>query len=199
MRRTALAGLGRDMEKLKKYFSLYWQFLKIGCFTFGGGLNIVSQIQRKYADQYGLLTEEDIVDNYCVGKSLPGTMVANVSYLVGYQLCGIGGGVACVMGLVTAPFIILVLIALFYDSIKDKPYVSKMMYGVRAAVVPIILCALLRMLKASFPDKASIPLAVVAFLLFYFLNWNSLLIIVLGGLCGVLMCRPRSHKGGREQ
>ena len=186
------------MRNLRKYFSLYWQFLKIGCFTFGGGLNIVSQIQRKYADQEGLLTEEDIVDNYCVGKSLPGTMVTNVSYLVGYQLCGIGGGLACVFGLVTAPFTILVLIALFYDYIKDNPYVSKMMYGVRAAVVPIILCALLRMLKASFPDKVCIPIALISFLLFYFLNWNSLLIIVMGGLCGMLICLSRSHKGGRE-
>lgn len=186
------------MKRLKKYISLFWQFLKIGSFTFGGGLNIVAQIQRVYVDEKGLLAEEDILDNYCVGKSIPGTMVTNVSYLVGYQLAGVGGGVACVLGLITVPTILLILVALFYDLVKNNVYIAKAMIGVRAAVVPIILTAVLRMIKSSFPDWLCVPIAVISFILFYFLNWNSLLIIILSALLGVCI-KSFVCKGGSGQ
>lgn len=186
------------MNRLKEYFSLFWQFLKIGSFTFGGGLNIVAQIQHIYVDEKGLLTEEDILDNFCVGKSIPGTMVTNVSYLVGYQLAGVIGGIVCVLGLITAPTIILILVAMFYDLVKGNVYIAKAMIGVRAAVVPIILTAVLRMLKSSFPDWLCVPIALAAFILFYFLNWNSLLIIMLAGLLGI--CIKKSvRKGGNDR
>lgn len=181
------------MKKTKflRYPSLFWTFLKIGSFTFGGGLNIVAQIQRIYVDERKLLTEEDIVDNFCVGKSLPGTMVTNVSYLVGYQLAGVAGGFCCVLGLIIVPIAVLILIAFCYDAVKNNPYVVKAMIGVRAAVVPIILVAVLRMLKTSFPKWVCIPAGLAAFVLFYFLNWNSLLIVVLSAAFGLLFNRKK--------
>lgn len=183
-----------DVSKKQSLWRLFRSFLQIGCFTFGGGLNIVAQIQHRYVDQEKLLTEEDILDCYCLGKSVPGTMVTNVAYLVGYQLAGISGGIVCVLGLIAAPTGILLLIALFYDAVKENPYVGKAMIGVRAAVVPIIVVAVLRMLKSSFPDWLCIPVAAAAFILFYFLNGNSLLIILFCGLFGVLIGTHRRRK-----
>lgn len=183
------------MSKKQSLWRLFLSFLRIGCFTFGGGLNIVAQIQRLYVDQEKLLTEEDILDSFCLGKSVPGTMVTNVAYLVGYQLAGIAGGVVCVLGLIAAPTLILILVALFYDAVKDNLYVGKAMMGVRASVVPIIVVAILRMIKSSFPDWLCVPVAAAAFLLFYFLNWNSLLIILLCALFGILVCVRRRGKG----
>lgn len=186
------------MKRLREFLSLFWQFLKIGSFTFGGGLNIVAQIQRVYVDEKGALTEEDILDNYCVGKSIPGTMVTNVSFLVGYQLAGVGGGIACVLGLITTPTILLIFVALFYDMVKNNVYIAKAMVGVRAAVVPIIVTALLRMMKSSFPDWLCVPIAVLSFILFYFLNWNSLLIVLISAFLGACIKRFVRRGGGGQ-
>ena len=80
--------------------------------------------------------------------------------------------------------IILILVAIFYDSVKDNPYIAKAMIGVRIAVVPVILSAVLKMLKPAFPHLICILIAVAAFSAFFFFNINSLLIVGFGALVG---------------
>lgn len=179
----------------KKALGFYLTFLKIGCFTFGGGLNIVAQIQRIYVEEKKLMTSQELLDTFCIGRSLPGTMVTNVSYLFGYQTGGVLCGLSCVLGLITAPTVILLLVALFYDAVRDNPYIAKALLGVRAAVVPIILTAVLKMLKSAFPHWVCIPVAVAAFVVFYFFGLNSLLVVALGGLVGLIIY-PMVTKGG---
>jgi len=173
----------------KRAAGLYLTFLRIGCFTFGGGLSIVSQIEKTYVEDKKWLSSQELTDLYCVGRSLPGTMVTNVAYLFGSRAGGAMGGAACVLGLITAPTAILILIAKFYDAFIGSAVIGKFMLGVRAAVVPIILAALLKMLKPAFPHWICIPAAAIAFLLFHCLGVNSLLLIVLGMLYGLAACR----------
>lgn len=179
----------------RRILSYYVTFLKIGCFTFGGGLNIVAQIQKKYVEEEKLITAEELLDTFCIGRSLPGTMVTNVTYLFGYQNGGILCGISCVLGLITAPALVLMLIAVSYHAVRGNVYIEKALTGVRAAVVPIILSAILKMLKTAFPSWICIPVAAGAFAAFYFLSWNSLLIVALGGLCGMAIY-PVLRKGG---
>lgn len=183
---------------VKRAAELYLAFLKIGCFTFGGGLSIVSQIEKSYVEGKGWLTAQELLDIFCVGRSLPGTMVTNVAYLFGCQVGGTACGAACVLGLITAPTAILVLIAGFYDVLSGMAAVGKFMLGVRAAVVPIIAAAVLRMLKPAFPHWACVPAAGAAFLLFHVLGVNSLVIIGLGMLYGLAVCRfvPQAEEKG---
>lgn len=184
----------------KRAAELYLAFLKIGCFTFGGGMSIVSQIEKIYVDGKGWISSQELLDIYCVGRSLPGTMVTNVAYLFGSQVGGTVCGAACVLGLITAPSAILVLVARFYDALSGMEAIGKFMLGVRAAVVPIILAAVLKILKPAFPHWACIPAAALAFALFHWLGVNSLVIIGLGMLYGLWVCRviPRKEECAGE-
>lgn len=173
----------------KRAVELYLTFLKIGCFTFGGGLSIVSQIEKIYVEDKKWLSSRELLDIFCVGRSLPGTMVTNVAYLFGSQVGGVVCGAACVLGLITAPTAILVLVAVFYDLTSGSAVLERFMLGVRAAVVPIILAAVLKMLKPAFPHWVCVPAAGIAFLLFHCLGMNSLLVIGSGMLYGLALCR----------
>lgn len=186
-------------SKWKQVLDFYLTFLKIGCFTFGGGLNILAQIQSKYVESEKLMSVQELVDTFCVAKSLPGTMVTNVTYLFGYQIAGVPGGLSCVLGLVTAPTIILSIITLIYNSFKDNVYVMRFMFGVRAVVVSIILAAILKMFKSSFPNWMCIPVGIIAFVAFSFLGLNSLLIILFGALCGLLISSIVNSKKKSEK
>ena len=77
---------------------LFWQFFKIGCYTFGGGWSIVAQMQKEYVEKRHWLTEEELLDITSVGRSLPGLMIGNVSYLFGYHVAGFPGALACLLG-----------------------------------------------------------------------------------------------------
>ena len=78
-------------RNIKKGFQLFWFFFRIGFFTFGGGWSIVAQIQKEFVAKRKWMTEEELLDTVSVGRSLPGLMIGNVSFMFGYQ----NGGVFC--------------------------------------------------------------------------------------------------------
>ena len=61
------------MKRWKMLTGLLRDFMKFGLFTFGGGWSIVAQMQKRYVEQQGLLTQEELLDLTSVGRSLPGT------------------------------------------------------------------------------------------------------------------------------
>lgn len=92
------------MRRWKDIAVLFVQFMKFGCFTFGGGWSIVAQMQQLYVEQRHTITNEELLDLTSVGRSLPGTMIGNVAMLYGCHAAGLAGGVACVLGMVLPPW-----------------------------------------------------------------------------------------------
>ena len=73
------------MRRWKDIAVLFVQFMKFGCFTFGGGWSIVAQMQQLYVEQRHTITNEELLDLTSVGRSLPGTMIGNVAMLYGWR------------------------------------------------------------------------------------------------------------------
>ena len=59
----------------KVALKLFLYFFRIGWFTFGGGFSIIAQMQKDFVDKKKLVTEETILDQTSIGRSLPGLMV----------------------------------------------------------------------------------------------------------------------------
>ena len=177
----------------------FWQFFKFCCYTFGGGWSIVAQMQKEYVQKRGWLTEEDLLDITSVGRSLPGLMIGNVSYLFGYHVAGFPGAIACVTGMCIPPLLILTAVTWFYTQVRDNPYVSRAMVGVRATVVPIITSAALGLRKAALTDRFGYVILLLGFVLYLFFGMNCITIVLLGGLLGFLLSLWREHrKGGSD-
>ena len=107
-------------SKFRRLLFLLWYFARIGAFTFGGGWSIIAQMQRDFVEERHWMTEEDIVDMTSIGRSLPGVMIGNVSFMFGYRMAGVAGGVAAVFGLNAAPFVVLMILTNIYEGLRDK-------------------------------------------------------------------------------
>ena len=175
---------------------LFWHFFKVGFYTFGGGWSIVAQMQKEYVQKRGWLTEEDLLDITSVGRSLPGLMIGNVSYLFGYHVAGFPGAIACVTGMCIPPLLILTAVTWFYTQVRDNPYVSRAMVGVRATVVPIITSAALGLRKAALTDRFGYVILLLGFILYLFFGMNCITIVLLGGLLGFLLSVWRERRKG---
>lgn len=183
------------MKNLKKAFSLYWYFFRIGWFTFGGGWSIVAQMQKDYVEARHEIEGQELLDIVSVGRSLPGTMIGNVAYLFGYHMAGVLGGILSVLGIITPPLIILSVLTVFYNNVKDNVLIAKALVGVRAVVAPVILSAVLKLHKGAFPQKLCFVLCGVSCLLSLFFHISCVLLVVLGILSGLLM--KHHQKGGK--
>ena len=176
---------------------LFWHFFKVGFYTFGGGWSIVAQIQKEYVERQQWITEEDLLDITSVGRSLPGLMIGNVSYLFGYHMAGFPGALACLLGISLPPLIILTIVTWCYTQVAGNIYVMRAMTGVRAAVVPIIASAAMGLRKGALAEKSGYFIMLLGLGLYLLLGLNCILIVLLGALIGyVLSTRRERRKGG---
>ena len=174
------------MEKRQSIGSMFLQFLKFGCFTFGGGWGIVSQMQKIYVEERKCITNEDLLDLTSVGRSLPGTMIGNIALLFGYRQAGVLGALACVIGMILPPMAILVVITMFYSAFRDSYWVAAAMTGIRTAVVPIILSAGLPMIKSALARRVGLFIALAA-LAAYLFGVGCAELVVCGAVCGLVL------------
>ena len=181
-------------QQWRRALSILITFLKFGCFTFGGGWNIVAQIQKEYVEKRHWITDEELLDFTSVGRSIPGIMVGNASVLFGYQAAGVPGALAALLGIVIPPVLIMLGVVYVYDLVKDNLYVARAMIGVRAAVVPIIFSAMMKLFRSGIKDLFCGLIAVGAFCLCLFTNMSNVLVVLLGAVAGLAWQEVRSRR-----
>ena len=181
-------------KKANRTLEIFLTFLKFGCFTFGGGWNIVAQIQKEYVEKKKWITDEELLDFTSVGRSVPGIMVGNASVLFGYQAAGFPGALAALLGIVIPPVLIMLGVVYVYDLVRDNLYVARAMVGVRAAVVPIIFSAMMKLFKSGIKDLFCGLIAVAAFCLCVFVKMSNVLVVLLGALAGLVWQEVRARR-----
>lgn len=123
-------------------------FGKIGAFTIGGGIPMIAAIKSELVERKWL-TEEDFVDIITLAQTAPGLFAVNISILTGHRLRGTKGSVVATIGSCLAPFLIILLVAIFFTSFKDNEYVLRAFKGIRPVVVALIGVPMIDMLKAT--------------------------------------------------
>lgn len=178
------------MDKI--YLSLFWTFLKIGAFTFGGGWAMISIIEREIVDKHHWITREEFLDLLAISQSLPGILAVNISVSIGDRLRGFKGSAVAALGTILPSFLIILAIAIFLtpDIIKNNPVVSKIFMGIRPCVVALIIAPVITSARAANISWSTVWIPVLVAALIYF-GWNPIIFIVLGGVCGWLWLRRR--------
>ena len=152
-------------------------------------------MQQVYAREKRLLGEEEILDLAAVGKSVPGTMIGNVAMLFGYRMGGYWGGLACVLGMILPPFAVLAVVTVFYGAIRGNPWVAAAMTGIRAAVAPIIFSAVVGMFQGAFAYPPCFVIAAAALVLYLGLGVSGVWLMLLGAVCGLILCEYYERRG----
>lgn len=122
------------------YLRLFFEFLKVGLFSVGGGLATLPFL-REMASNTGWFTDADLADMIAVSESTPGPIGVNMATYVGFTVGGIPGAIASTLGLITPSVIIILLIALFLKNFKDNKYVQGAFYGLRPTSTGLIAAA----------------------------------------------------------
>ncbi len=180
--------------RLKDSLRLFLFFFKIGFFTFGGGWSILAQMEEEFINRTHEITKEDLLDMTSVGKSMPGIMIANISMIFGYRMAGIVGAFAATLGMILPSIIILTLVTMLYNYIKDNVFVKYAMSGIRSAVIPIIASSALSLWSAAITDKACLVFCLVAFYLSGFTGIGNIRIVLIGILYACLLTFVRRKR-----
>jgi len=137
-------------------FELFITFFKIGLFTFGGGYAMLPLIQEEVlAKKWS--TNAELLDFIAVSESTPGPFAINISTFIGSEMSGILGSVCATLGVVLPSFIVILIVAQFFDKFKNNGIVKGCMSGLKPAVIGLIGAAIISVGKeVFFPDASKI-------------------------------------------
>lgn len=138
------------------YLELFWTFLKIGAFTFGGGYAMLPLMQDAVLSK-GWAESEALINFIAVSESTPGPFAINMATYIGSTVGGqegiagsIFGAFCATLGVVLPSFVIILIVAKCYDRFKRSTLVSGCMTGLKPAVIGLIGAAVVSMALTVF-------------------------------------------------
>ena len=132
---------------MKKLWTLFCAFLKIGAFTFGGGYAMIALLENEFITKKKWISKEEFLDMVAIAESTPGPVAINSATYLGYKIAGIAGAGIATIAVSIPSFIIIYLISLFLEGFLSLKVVSHAFQGIQVCVVYLILSAGLKMLK----------------------------------------------------
>ena len=107
--------------------------------TANSGYAMLGVLKNRFVDKYGWFTKEEMDDFIALAQSSPGPIAVNSSVLIGYKAAGPAGALAAVLGVIIPPFIMMVVVSLFYNFISTNAYVRIFIDGMQAGVVAMLI------------------------------------------------------------
>lgn len=169
-----------------KKLDLFTTFLRIGAFTFGGGYAMIPLIQSEAVNKKHWISEQDLLDVVAIAESTPGPIAINAATFVGYKVAGFMGALAATLGVTLPSFVIITLIAILFTNFGDNKYVQDAFWGIRIAVVALIIKALVSLYKKCPKTVISYGIMILCFVAVAVLHISALWAILASALIGLL-------------
>ena len=186
---------GHLTERPTSLGRIFLVFVRIGMTGFGGAMSLLAMVQEHAVERRKVSTPEEFAEGVALGQLLPGPIVVDAVAYLGYRLRGVLGACAAAGALVLPAFLLMLVLTPAYLAYGSVPQVSGAFRGIGGAVVAIIIAAVWRMAQKSVTDLKTAAVAAVAFVCLVILRADATLMVLLAGVLGVLLFRPRGGGG----
>lgn len=186
------------------FLKLFWMFLKIGIFTFGGGYSMIALIQNEVVEKQGWMTAQEFTDILAISQMTPGPVGINTATYAGYTAVvnmglpvwqGVLGSLLASLAVILLPIAAMLLVHSYLSRHRDNPLIAQVLRTLRLTVVGLIAAAALLLLTAeSFGTPGlnlqfvvSLTVFAVVFYLSVRHRTSPILLIVASGLVGLIV------------
>lgn len=158
---------------------------RIGCLSFGGPAGQIALMHRELVEQRGWMSEKEYLSalNFCM--LLPGPEAMQLVTYAGWRLHGVPGGLVAGLLFVLPGALVVLCLSVLYSLFGTEPFIESLFYGVKAAVLVIVIEALLRVAKRALKLKSDWIIAALAFVGLYCFSVPFPLIILMAALFGI--------------
>jgi len=171
-------------------------WLKIGCINFGGPAGQIAMMHRMLVDEKKWIDEPRFLHalNFCM--LLPGPEAQKLATYIGWLLHGIRGGLAAGILFVLPGAFVMLGLSLLYALGRGFSVVDGALFGIKAAVLVIVVEALIRIGRRALKTSVLVGLAAFAFAGIFFFALPFPLIVAVAALVGYLVARAAPGRLG---
>lgn len=164
---------------------IFVSFAKIGAVLFGGGYAMLPLLEREVVDRRKWCRLEEMTDYYAMAQLVPGVVAVNTAMLIGHYLRGFWGTVAATLGVVLAPFLVILAYAIAFDQMRDSTLLANAMSGLRPAVAGLMLGVAYTMFMRSCKTRLGTGVSLAVAFLTLVCGVSAVTVILLGVAVGI--------------
>jgi len=173
--------------------ALYRVFFVLGLFSFGGGVS--AWMHREVVQMRGWMTDEAFISGFALAQILPGVNSANLAVYIGQHLRGAVGAVVTVVGMLTGPFVVVIVAAVAYHRLVGLPGFAAATAGVAAVAVGMLLRLGLTLARRVPRRPAAYAAMLVTFVAVGVLKWPLVPVVFVVAPISIALAWPRPPRG----
>ena len=189
---------------------LFYTFLIIGIFTFGGGYSMIALIQDEVVSHHGWLTGQEFADILAISQITPGPVGINTATYAGYsavinaglpEWMAVAGAVVASLTVLILPVVLILIVGRWLLKHKDQAPFDIIFKVLRLTVIGLIAAAALSLMPTAFSPTptGTVTLFDISFSVFNLIIFavvfglslwrkvSPILLIVLSGTAGLLI------------
>ena len=133
-----------DRPRPQSITDLFVSFSVLALQGFGGVLAVV---QREFVEKKRWMTTEEFIEDWAVAQVMPGPNVINLALIIGGRYFGLKGAMAALSGMLAAPLLIVLTLALVYAQFASRPEVAGALRGMGAVAAGLIGATAIKLAK----------------------------------------------------
>ncbi len=164
-------------------------WLRVAALSFGGPAGQIAVMHRILVDEKKWISESRFLHalNYCM--LLPGPEAQQLATYIGWLLHRTAGGLVAGTLFVLPGFLSILVLSLLYAGFQELTLVQAIFFGIKAAVLAVVVEAVLRIGKRALQNYYMYLIAAAAFVAIFFLDLPFPLIIAAAALVGFIGSR----------
>ncbi len=166
---------------------LFFAFLKIGAFSFGGGYTVLALISDIIVVQNSWVDESSFIDIVALSQMTPGPIAVNSATLIGSKVSGFFGAVVSTVGVVLPAVIIVSLLNYIITKNSETDFVKHLLASLRPASIGLIFAASFMLFKNNVTNYISVFIVAISAIISYKFRTNPIIIILLSAVVGVFI------------
>ncbi len=162
-------------------------FARIGLLSFGGPAAQIAVMNRVLVDEKRWLNQKQFLHalNFCM--LLPGPEAMQLATYAGWLMNGVRGGLIAGLLFIAPGLIMMLALSAAYIVAGDAPVVAGLLYGLKAAVLAVVVQALIKVSGRALGAPVMVAIAVLAFIGIALMRLPFPLIIALAGIAGAVL------------
>lgn len=164
----------------------FWTWCRVAMLSFGGPAGQIAVMHRILVEEKRWVSENRFLHalNYCM--LLPGPEAQQLATYIGWLLHRTAGGLVAGTLFIVPGFVSILALSVLYAGYHDMTVVQGIFFGLKPAVVAVVVEAVVRIGKRSLKNRTMVLLAAAAFVAIFFFQVPFPFIIAVAALIGYI-------------
>lgn len=163
-------------------------FGRLGVLAFGGGLGILTEMERQTVGIHGWLTHREFIDVFALSQVTPGPGMLMV-VVIGFRAAGWAGALAAGLGMFAPTSVLAALVAERWARSGGGPLMEVARRTLAPVALGLLAAGCYTLVRLGVGGPATAALALAAALAVGWRRWSPALVVLAGGLIGLAALR----------